>query len=253
MSLNEIYKISTIKKIIELIFIQPYEFTVDLFRFRAMTKKSTDSRFKTSLKSIYPCLRDKTLATSFDRHYVFHTAWAARVLAKTKPAYHVDISSSLYFCSIASAFIPINFYDYRPAELNLSGLNSNHADLNALPFTNESVLSLSCMHVIEHIGLGRYGDPLNPEGDLGAASELSRVLAVGGNLLVVVPVGKPNIFFNAHRVYSYHQVKRMFPNLILTEFSLIPDDPQDGGIIANATPEQSDQQNYGCGLFWFKK
>jgi len=109
------------------------------------------------------------------------------------------------------------------------------------------------MHVIEHIGLGRYGDPLNSVGDLDAASELSRVLAEGGNLLVVVPVGNPNIYFNAHRVYSYNQVNAMFSNLHLVEFSLIPDDPQDGGIIANATAEQTAQQNYGCGLFWFSK
>lgn len=253
MNLKIIFKITTIKKITGLIFIRPFEFIVDFYKFGAMTMKCADSRFKLSLKSMYPCIRDKTLATSFDRHYIFHTAWAARILAKTKPASHVDISSSLYFCSIVSSFIPINFYDYRPAVLNLSGLESNHADLNSLPFASESVRSLSCMHVIEHIGLGRYGDPLNPVGDLRAAFELCRVLAVRGNLLVVVPVGKPNIFFNAHRVYSYEQVRAMFPNLNLVEFSLIPDDPQQGGIIANAKPEQADQQNYGCGLFWFSK
>lgn len=253
MSINKKFKLNIAKKFFGLFFIRPYEFAVDFIKYRELTKEINDIRFKTSLKSIYPCLRDKTLATSFDRHYIFHTAWAARVLAKTKPASHVDISSSLYFCSIVSSFFPINFYDYRPATLNLSGLTSNHADLSALQFADGSIQSISCMHVIEHIGLGRYGDPINPVGDLGAASELSRVLAIGGNLLVVVPVGKPNIYFNAHRVYSYDQVKAMFPSLFLTEFSLIPDDPQEGGIIANATPEQTNQQNYGCGLFWFSK
>jgi hypothetical protein len=240
-------------KIFGLFLIRPYEFIVDLVRYRELTNKANDVRFKASLKSIYPCLKDKTLATSFDRHYIFHTAWAARILAKSKPESHVDFSSSLYFCSIVSSFIPIKFYDYRPAALNLSGLISNHADLTTLQFANDSIQSISCMHVIEHIGLGRYGDPLNPVGDLVAASELSRVLALGGNLLVVLPVGKPNIYFNAHRVYSYDQVKEMFIGLILIEFSLIPDDPQNGGIIPNATPEETKQQKYGCGLFWFTK
>lgn len=242
-----------IKSIAKLYFFRPYEFLVELIKFYMLIKKFDDSRFYPSFKTIYPCLKDKTLSTSFDRHYVFHTAWAARVLAKTGPKRHIDISSSLYFCSIVSSFVPVDFYDYRPAILNLSGLTSNHADLCALPFTSESVQSLSCMHVIEHIGLGRYGDPLDPVADLGAASELSRVLAVGGNLLIVVPVGKPNIYFNAHRVYSYAQVIAMFSNLLLKEFSLITDDPRDGGIITNASPEQSDQQNYGCGLFLFSK
>jgi len=253
MNLNKRFSKNTINNIVRLLFVRPYEFAVELFKFFALIRKIDDKRFQPSLKSIYPCLRDKTLATSFDRHYIFHTAWAARVLAKTNPKCHVDISSSLYFCSIVSSFVPVNFYDYRPAILDLSGLTSNHADLSALPFANESIQSLSCMHVIEHIGLGRYGDPLNPVGDLGAASELSRVLAVGGHLLIVVPLGKPNIYFNAHRVYSYDQVKAMFSNLLLMEFSLIPDDPRDGGIITDATPEQSFQQNYGCGLFWFSK
>lgn len=253
MSLKNKFKKNTFKKIAGLMLIRPYEFAVDFLKFSALTSKIKDRRFKTSLRSIHPCLRDKTLATSFDRHYIFHTAWATRVLGKTKPTSHTDISSSLYFCSIVSTFIPVDFYDYRPALLNLSGLTCNQGDLSALPFASDSIQSLSCMHVIEHIGLGRYGDPLNPVGDLGAASELNRVLAVGGNLIIVVPVGEPKINFNAHRVYSYDQVKAMFSNLHLVEFSLIPDDPQDGGIIANATPEQSARQKYGCGLFWFSK
>ena len=252
MNINNLLTINAIANIARLMVVRPYEFVLDFLKFRAMIKRADDRRFKTSFKSIYPCIRDKTLATSFDRHYIFHTAWAARVLVKTNPNSHVDISSSLYFCSIVSSFVPVNFYDYRPAILDLPGLTSNHADLSSLPFPNRSIQSLSCMHVIEHIGLGRYGDLLNPLGDLEAASELCRVLAPGGNLLVVVPVGKPEIYFNAHRVYSYDQVRAMFSNLLLKEFSLIPDDPQDGGIITDATSEQSGQQSYGCGLFWFQ-
>ena len=63
-----------------------------------------------------PCLDDRTITCGFDRHYVYHTAWAARVPAATRPARHVDISSSLYFCSIVSAFLPVEYYEYRPGE-----------------------------------------------------------------------------------------------------------------------------------------
>jgi hypothetical protein len=101
-------------------------------------------------KDRYPCLNDRTSTTSFDRHYVFHTAWAARVLARTFPKEHMDISSSLYFVSLVAAFVPIQFYDYRPADFNLSRLQSDAADLLALPFPDASVSSISCMHVIEH-------------------------------------------------------------------------------------------------------
>jgi SAM-dependent methyltransferase len=210
-------------------------------------------RFALTWKDRYPCLEDKAPATGFDRHYVYHTAWAARVLARTRPELHVDISSYLYFSTIASAFIPIRFYDYRPADLQLNNLTSEGADLLALPFANQSIKSLSCMHVVEHIGLGRYGDPLDPDGDLKAVAELKRVLAPAGTLLFVVPIGKPKIMFNAHRIYSYEQVTSYFSDLELTQFALIPDCPRDGGIIYNATREQADKQTYGCGCFWFTK
>jgi hypothetical protein len=109
------------------------------------------------------------------------------------------------------------------------------------------------MHVVEHIGLGRYGDPLDPDGDLKAISELKRVMAVGGSLLFVAPIGKSRIMFNAHRIYSYDQIMSYFSDLEAKEFTLIPDDPQDGGLINNATKEMADAQRYGCGCFWFRK
>jgi SAM-dependent methyltransferase len=196
-------------------------------------------------------LNDKTPSTGFDRHYIYHPAWAARILARTNPASHVDLSSSLYFCSMLSAFVPVRFYDYRPAELDLSNLTSEAADLLALPFADRSINSLSCMHVVEHVGLGRYGDPLDPDGDLKAIAELKRVLAPGGSLLFVVPVGQPKIMFNGHRIYSYDQIINYFAGLELKEFALIPDDPVEGGLICHATKEQSDKQSYGCGCFWF--
>ena len=201
----------------------------------------------------YPCLHDKTVVTGFDRHYIYHTAWAARVLAETRPSKHIDVSSSLYFCSIASAFVPIEFYDYRPANLSLSNLSSLPGDLLKLPFPDNSVHSLSSMHVVEHVGLGRYGDPLDPDGDIKAIGELKRVLANGGTLLFVVPVGRPRIMFNAHRIYSYEQILKYFADLQLIEFALIPDNEGDGGVIRNADPCVVRTQSYACGCFWFKK
>ena len=174
-------------------------------------------------------------------------------MAQTKPATHIDIGSSLYFVSIASAIVPFKFYDFRPARLPLSGVSTVMADLTSLAFEDAEVISLSCMHVIEHIGLGRYGDPMDPTGDLKAAHELQRVVARGGQLLLVAPVGRPRIIFNAHRIYSYEQVLEMFHKLHLCEFSLIPDDTTEPELIINAPPEIVALQNYACGCFLFKK
>lgn len=210
-------------------------------------------RFNLAWEDRYPCLNDNTAITGFDRHYVYHCAWAARVLARTRPVCHTDISSSLYFCAIASAFVPMRIYDYRPAHLQLDNLSSNTADLLALPFESGSIQSLSCMHVVEHVGLGRYGDQLDPDGDLKAISELKRVLSVDGTLLFVVPMGKPRVIFNAHRIYSYQQIMECLDGLELIEFALIPDHQDAGDLVYGASENMVAHQNYGCGCFWLKK
>jgi SAM-dependent methyltransferase len=228
-------------------FVKDYEKFVSLLN-------DSQSRFTIRWSDRYPWLNDNTQTTGFDHHYIYHPAWAARIIAKTKPDFHVDISSSLHFCSMTSAFIPVKFFDYRPAKLYLSNLTSDHADITALPFEDSSIQSLSCMHTIEHIGLGRYGDPLDPDGDLKAIAELKRVLSLGGNLLFVVPVGKDaKIMFNAHRIYTYNQIISYFQDLKLVEYSLIPDNPNLHDFIENADPKLTERCFYGCGCFWFRK
>lgn len=227
-------------------------FNHEFRRFERMSD-SVEPRFALRWQDRLPCLDDRTMETAFDRHYIYHPAWAARVLAQMKPSVHVDISSTLHFCSLVSAFLPVRFYDYRPADLKLDNLTSEAADLLALPFADGSIASLSCMHVVEHVGLGRYGDTLDPEGDLKAMRELMRVVAPGGTLLFVTPVGKPRIQFNAHRIYAYRQIVDCFSGMKLREFALVPDDTRDGGLIYSASEAQSDAQRYGCGCFWFIK
>jgi hypothetical protein len=220
----------------------------DFFSFK---KKNIDGRFPLSLKNVYPQPFEKTFSTHFDRHYVYHTSWAARKLKEINPEFHIDISSSLYFSGIVSAFVPVEFYDYRPAELKLSNFKSKAADLLDIPFDDNSMRSLSCMHVVEHIGLGRYGDKLDPEGDLKAIKELKRVVSKGGSLLFVVPMGEPKIMFNAHRVYSYEQIVEYFSDFTIKEFAFIPE--KKGEIVYNASPNLVTKENYGCGCFWFIK
>lgn len=211
------------------------------------------SDFYCAEEDFYPCMDDNTVTTAFDPHYLYHPAWAARRIKEANPLKHIDISSILCFSTLVSAFIPVDFYDYRPAGIKLKGLSVGSADLCNLHFDSNSIDSLSCMHTIEHIGLGRYGDPIDSNGDLKAITELSRVLAPGGRLYFVTPVGKPKICFNAHRIYSYEQILSYFSNLSLVEFSLIPDDGYKSGVIQNANPNLVNIQNYGCGCFIFTK
>ncbi len=203
--------------------------------------------------SEYQCLDDNTGTTPIEPHYTYHPAWAARVLAQIKPSKHIDISSTTNFSNIASAFIPFEFYDYRPANIHLPNYTSGSADLTNLHFESNSIESLSCMHTVEHIGLGRYGDPIDVNGDIKAMKELQRVVKTNGNLLFVVPIGTPRIEFNAHRIYAYDTIIKAFSGFVLTEFCLIPDDFENVGYVVNPTIELINRQNWGCGCFWFTK
>jgi SAM-dependent methyltransferase len=219
-------------------------------QFNLFKKLDIDKRLIVRKEDWYPCLEDNTNETNFDAHYVYHPAWAARIVRKINPAKHIDISSTLHFCSILSAFIPVDFYDFRPAKLNLGNLKSLKGDLMNLDFEDNSIHSISCMHTIEHIGLGRYGDPIDPDGDLKAINELKRVCAKDGNLLIVVPVGIPKVAFNAHRIYKPSSIINYMEGFSLKEFALVTDS---NDFIMSAELDLASKQHYGCGCFWFVK
>lgn len=206
---------------------------------------------KLNKADIQKYLDDNSQYTHFDSHYIYHPAWAARKVREISPNKHIDISSTLHFSSILSAFVPVDFFDYRPAILRLSNLTSKSADLTNLFFETDSIECISCMHTVEHIGLGRYGDPIDPIGDLKAITELKRVCMKNGNIIFVVPVGKPKILFNAHRIYDPYKICALFEDEFdLIEFSVVLDD---NSFIEDASMDVAADQNYGCGCFWFKK
>jgi hypothetical protein len=222
--------------------------------------KGKNNRFQMSFFDFYPCPNDKTKETAFDAHYIYHVAWASRKIKesieKKHIKKHIDFSSSLHFCTNISAVIPVEFYDYRPVALNLSQLKTGRADITRLKnFQSNSISSLSCMHVVEHIGLGRYGDTIDPNGDIKAIQELKRVCMKNGNILFVVPVGKEKIMFNAHRIYAFETILKLFgKDFLLQEFALVTDS---GTFIENINIRKAHilvmKQNYGCGCFLFLK
>ena len=171
----------------------------------------------------YPQVHDKTSVTPFDSHYFYVNGWAMRRIISMSPSIHIDIGSQTMFVNMLAAVKPVIYIDYRPLKARLPGLLCASGSLLTLPFQDCSVPSISCLHVIEHIGLGRYGDPLDPEGTPKAALELARVLAPGGNLLLATPVGRPRLCFNAHRIHSPETIRKSFPYLDLVEFSGIHD------------------------------
>lgn len=230
-----------------------HQFAAGFEALRAQQSR-TQPRFRIDWGDRLAVLDEDTPQTGFDRHYVYQVAWALRTLRKINPAHHHDFSSILYFVVAASAIVPVTFHDLRPANLQLDNLSTRRSDLTALSIETGALECVSCMHVVEHVGLGRYGDTLDYEGDLKAIRELKRVIRPGGDLLFVVPVGRESLIqFNAHRIYAYNDVFRYFlPEFDVVEHALIPETDV-VGIVHSPPAALVATQRYGCGCFWFKK
>ena len=203
-----------------------------------------------SALNLWPFLFDNTEVTPIPVHYFYQAAWAARRIIQTKPKFHVDVGSQLDLIGILSASIPVTFMDIRPLSVSLSNVNCIAGSVLDIPFPDNSIPSLSCLHVIEHIGLGRYGDPLDLEGTRKAAKELVRILAHEGNLFLSLPIGRERVCFNAHRIHAPETIINYFKGLNLIEFS---GETDTGKFLDNIDPFDFNNKSYSCGFFWFRK
>ena len=235
--------------------LDPIKIIISIWRYPGFLKDLINySKLKDAgeinLLDVQPCLAEKTKTAKFDTHYFYQDIWAAKKIFASKVENHIDVGSRIDFVGFLSSFTRIAFVDIRPIETNLENFQSIKGDILSLPFKDNSVSSLSCLHVAEHIGLGRYGDSLNPLGTKKACWELTRVLARGGNLYFSVPVGKSRLCFNAHRIHSPEQIFQYFDGLKLVEFSAVDDK---GAFRKNIDIGALKDENYACGLFWLKK
>jgi SAM-dependent methyltransferase len=177
------------------------------------------------LRDLSPRLYDKTDITPLDAYYFYQDTWLAGKVFNSKPPYHVDVGSTALLVGILSKFTQVCSVDIRPLPVSLPNLQVKRGSVLALPFEDSILLSLSSLCVIEHIGLGRYGDPIDPLGTEKAIAELCRVLAPGGNLYVSVPLEKSSrVQFNAHRVFCPDAFLNKFTGLDLIEVAFVQPD-----------------------------
>lgn len=179
--------------------------------------------------------------------YFFQDTWAFRKIAQRHPQQHVDVGSTALLVGCIAGLIPTISIDVRPLKVHISGLEARSGNITEMPFPGNSVESLSALCVVEHIGLGRYGDPMDPDGTRKAARELTRVLAPGGDLYVSAPIGRSYIAFNAHRSFTRAEFEALFPSLTLMEYQLINNE----GTTTEIHPDP--RRGLHVGLFHFRK
>jgi SAM-dependent methyltransferase len=209
--------------------------------------------FPFTAANLEPILTDFRAPAGIARGHYFHQdLWAARKIAARAPNHHLDVGSRVDgFVAHLLTIMPVTVIDIRPLESDVDGLTFLRADATRLDtIASASVESLSSLHAVEHIGLGRYGDTVDPNGWAKAVSELSRILALGGRLYLSVPVGRQRLCFNAHRVFRPRTIIDACAPLRLVSFSAVDDADR---LITDASPDAFDNAQLACGLFEFTK
>ncbi len=137
--------------------------------------------------------------------YFFQDQWVARWIYEAAPRRHVDVGSRLDgFIGSLSVFREVEVIDIRPQPQPVRNVTFHQLDLMQPlpPEWTDCTDSLSCLHTIEHFGLGRYGDPLDASGHLKGVEQLKKMVTPGGMFYLSTQIGPERIEFNAHRVFA---------------------------------------------------
>jgi hypothetical protein len=205
-----------------------------------------------SIDAAFPILGDfNERAGTANGHYFHMDLLVAGFIAQEKPARHLDIGSRVDgFVAHVAAFRDIEVMDIRPisfpAHPQIRFIQGDLMSCSVSP-----VDSVSCLHVLEHVGLGRYGDPVNSNGHRSAFTTLVDLVLPGGTLYFAVPVGVQKTMFNAHRVFDPLEILAWeTEKLELRRF----DHVDDAGVLhLNTAPADAAGLEYGCGIYTFTR
>ena len=197
-------------------------------------------------------------AGSASGHYFHQDLLVASFIKKNNPIKHIDIGSRIDgFVAHVASFREIDVMDIRNLEIsehkNINFIQKDMMDKNSL---EENITdSISCLHAIEHFGLGRYGDKIDINGHINGFNNIIKMLKSGGKLYISFPIGKRNeIHFNAHRVFHHNDIfnwNESLDNIILERFDFVDDR---GKLNLNKNLNTDCKEiNFGCGIYTFQK
>lgn len=188
-----------------------------------------------------------------DGHYFHQDLLVASLIHERAPRRHVDVGSRIDgFVAHVAAFRPIEIIDIRPlpdtGHRNISYLQADLMETTSLPAAD----SVSCLHALEHFGLGRYGDPIDPTGHRKGFENLTRMVSAGGILYVSFPIGKTNsVSFNAHRIFHPSEILSWLPSdFSLSRFDYVDDA---GRLHRDEKVQNAEGFRHGCGIYSLSK
>ena len=215
------------------------------------------------LPNIFPVLTGySSQAGQFDTQYFLQDLVVAQKifeLTNVLEGDHLDVGSRVDgFVAHVASFRSLSVLDVRGLDqLRIGNIRFVKKDL--LEYQPKQLFgSISCLHVVEHIGLGRYGDQLEVDGWKKAVKRLDDLLAPNGMLFLSVPIAsKSKVFFNAHRVFQPQEFLREVVargTLEVIEVDVIDDQGSIHFDVSSAEDMAIIQHlSYGCMLVTAKK
>ncbi len=203
-----------------------------------------------------PSLHDAAAAGGVARGHYFHgDLWTAQKVFARRPRRHVDVGSRVdgLVAHIAS-FREVEVVDIRPTAERVRNVTFVSMDVmaGAGPLAG-ACDSVSCLHALEHFGLGRYGDPIDPVGHLKGWASLAAMLEPGGRLYFSTPIGPSRVEFDAHRVFGVpYLLERMIDPLYeVVDFAYVGNSGRlhEGVDVRSEAASRSFGLSFGCGLF----
>lgn len=216
------------------------------------------SKYKGKLMAL-PCLADyNEQGGSVKSEYFWQDLFVAQKVFRANPQIHVDIGSRIDgFVAHVASFRSIEVFDIRAISSTIPGVRFMQADLMNPVFAHTDYCdSLSCLHALEHFGLGRYGDPVDINGYKIGLENMTQLLKTHGIFYLSVPIGMERVEFNAHRIFDpislYKDVKNM--NFELCELFWVDyENVMHQSVDFLGDMKYLKNQKYNLGIFIFKK